>query len=261
MMMMPPSAATTTSCYPTHVTQACTPCGPHMFDRAHTCALRTEPCTKAAINALTLLIARSPTGVPACHPQRHMDNINILKEQLHSAKMRAADADKAITEAHELRIHAERLQQELDQWHKLFPGTAGAASRPDPSAVAQMQQEALNSRQSLAQKEGEVKKLAQQVKELQGGADKLTREAADARSEVVNSSRMLAIAERRLGLLARERDSLKKIMDVVEQEPLAAGAGGEQQLAEALARLTQQRERCRMLEEKQQVRCCCCCWQ
>jgi hypothetical protein len=189
-----------------------------------------------------------------------MENINILKDQLHSAKMRAADADKAITEAHELRIHAERLQQELDQWHKLFPGSSGSPARPDPAAVAQMQQDALNSRQNLAQKEGEVKKLNQQVKELQEGAEKLTREAADMRSEAANAARLLAIAERRLGLLGRERDSLKKIMDVLEQEPLAAGAGGEQQLSEAVARLAQQRERCRMLEEKQQVRCSWWCW-
>jgi hypothetical protein len=120
--------------------------------------------------------------------------------------------------------------------------------------VAALQQEALDSRQALARKEAEGRRLNQQLQEVQERAAKQERELADARSASANASRLLGIAERRLALLGRERDSLKRIMALVEQEAPLAGGGGEVQLSEALARLAQARERGALLEDKQQVR-------
>jgi hypothetical protein len=112
----------------------------------------------------------------------------------------------------------------------------------------------LNSRAALVQKEAEAKRLAQQLGELQERAGRQARDGDDARSAGASAGRLLGIAERRLALLGRERDSLKKILALVEQEaPVAAGGGGEAQLADAQARLAQARERAALLEGKQQV--------
>ncbi|KAA6425687.1 MAG: hypothetical protein FRX49_04584 [Trebouxia sp. A1-2] len=171
----------------------------------------------------------------------HVRNTEVLQEQLHAAQLRAEAAEKQVTQAEQLSLQLAELQSRQEVWDKVLQGLSGAETPENVLILLEsLQTQILKSTELLGQKENQLAKqageLQQTLKELSENKAALIAQASMCEQLSTSQSRL----ERRVELLTKERDSLKQILTLYQEEdPKPAVADGTPQRAARAAHVAQ----------------------
>eukprot|EP00887_Chlorella_sp_A99_P005609 scaffold1.g5609.t1 len=176
-------------------------------------------------------------------------NVHVLREQLKATEARCRRAEEMLPAAAELQGQVAELEAQLSRWRLILGGTADCTS---PEEVLHLLS-GLQARQLLAAAAAGERADAEAALRAEAAAAAEARAAAEAsaaaaagRADEATAGR--ARAERKLALLAKERDGLKAILASYDEEYLNQQQGEAE--AESLELGPQQR---RIVELEAQV--------
>ncbi|DBA74329.1 TPA: hypothetical protein ACH3X1_011104 [Trebouxia sp. C0004] len=161
----------------------------------------------------------------------YVRNTEVLQEQLHAAHLRAEAAEKQVTQAEQLSLQLAEVQSRQEVWDKVLQSPSGAETPENVLILLEsLQTQILKSTELLGQKESQLAtqagELQQTLKELSENKAVLTAQTSMCEQLSTSQSRL----ERRVELLTKERNSLKQILTLYQEEdpkPAVAGAASQ----------------------------------
>ncbi|KAK9820056.1 hypothetical protein WJX72_005559 [[Myrmecia] bisecta] len=176
--------------------------------------------------------------------KNHAKNVQVVEEKLRSAEAKVEQAQGQLTDYAQLQAQVAHLQREALRWQSVLTDVADVESPEDVlHRLNQLGRDQATATQQLGDKEAEVRALKESlhmsVQQRQEGEAAL-KASQDACAELAATAARL---ERKVTLLTRERDGLKKIIESYDEEDgseLAAHApAGTPQRAAQAARIDQ----------------------
>ncbi|KAL3680469.1 hypothetical protein R1sor_023425 [Riccia sorocarpa] len=151
--------------------------------------------------------------------KRFHTNVEILKEQVASEKLRADTAESALGNLADLELKVKHLESELAAWNDFLVKVPGVETRDGIlSKIGELQREVVASVAKIGEANAEVAKLQTALQMAKRAKDEAETLANSSQDELVEGALNLKRAERKIALVTKERDGLKEILASYDAE-------------------------------------------
>ncbi|KAL2621334.1 hypothetical protein R1flu_001539 [Riccia fluitans] len=171
--------------------------------------------------------------------KRFHTNVEILKEQLASEKLRGDRAEAALTNLADMESKVKDQEIELSAWKELLVKIPGAETRDGVLLkIGELQREVVASVAKIGEAKAEVAKLQSALHLAKRAKDESEALANAAQEELVEAALNLKRAERKITLVTKERDGLKEILASYDEEEVVIASHQKKNQTSGLADLS-----------------------
>ncbi|KAG0587308.1 hypothetical protein KC19_2G155100 [Ceratodon purpureus] len=146
-------------------------------------------------------------------------NAALLKEQLHSEKMRANRAEAGLTDLVNLQSRVNELEAELERWSDTIEVIPGAHSRDDiPRCIVELQRAAVAATAKTGEATAQLAQLQIELERAQRSKIHADARTASLQDEVAEAMTKASRLERKVAMLSTENDGLRRILESYDNE-------------------------------------------